>query len=250
MDLKEKTQNANRHPWELSRTKNMLEMFSKYMPPKEHMYIADIGAGDMYFDIQLLESLCNRKISCTIFAVDRGYDEQVSEREEIILMKDIQELEKDSMDCILLMDVLEHIEEDYEFLGLVSEKLKKNGIIILTVPAFQSLFSEHDTFLLHYRRYEYSQIRDLLAANHFEILKCHYFYTSLFVARWLQLRFAKPKGNDEHTGIGKWKYNKRHMITQFIELILNIDFFINKILDRLGVKLSGLSLLAVARKRD
>lgn len=250
MDLKEKTQNTNRHPWELSRTKNLLKTFNKYVHEKEHMLIADIGAGDMYFDIQLIETLSKKRIKATIFAIDTGYEEEVSEKEEIVILNDIKKLEKDSVDCMILMDVLEHIEEDSEFLELVSERLKINGIIILTVPAFQSLYSQHDTFLLHHRRYECSQIIDLLGSKQFEILKCHYFYTILFVARWFQLKFMKPKSDAEHTGIGRWRHSKNHVITQSIELLLNIDFYVNKIFDKLGVHLPGLSLLAVARKRE
>lgn len=249
MDLKEKTQNNNRHPWELSRTKNLIKTFKKYAPDKENVLIADIGAGDMYFDMQLIETLMNENVSSTIFAIDKCYDKQISDMAGIIILNDIQELEKDSVDCIIMMDILEHIERDSEFLGLVSERLKENGIVILTVPAFQSLFSEHDTFLLHHRRYEYSQLENLLCSKQFKILKGHYFYTTLAFARWLQIKLTETKERTKHTGIGKWNYGSNHVITKFIEVILNTDFYINEVLDGLGVHLPGLSILAIARKQ-
>lgn len=53
---------------------------------------------------------------------------------------------------------------------------------------------------------------------------------------------------EENVGIGMWKYSKESLITRSIKFVLNIDFNINSIINKLGVRLPGLSLLAVAKK--
>lgn len=248
MDLREMTQNENRHPWELSRTKKLLHVFREFVPQKQIVKIADIGAGDRYFDRQLIKELTKENISLIVYAVDHEYDNYISNEQGIIMFKDIQMLKKNSMDCIIMMDVLEHIPEDNKFLKSVLDKLTENGILIVTVPAFQSLYSSHDTYLKHYRRYDYSRLQKLLLANKLQILRSHYFYTSLYMARWLQLKLMKNKPEDKNVGIGMWKYSYRNCITKGIELILNIDFSANIFLNKQGIRLPGLSLLAIASK--
>lgn len=164
------------------------------------------------------------------------------------MYKDISMLENNSMECIIMMDVLEHIQDDSAFLKLVLDKLMRNGILIVTVPAFESLFSSHDTYLKHYRRYNYVELRELLLSNNLHIVRSHYFYSTLFAARWLQLMLKKLKPDEKNVGIGMWKYSEDNFITRVIELILNIDFNVNVTLNKLGIRLPGLSLLAVATK--
>jgi len=148
-----------------------------------------------------------------------------------------------------MMDVLEHIEDESKFLELVLDQLKENGILICTVPAFQSLFSSHDTFLLHFRRYKYEKLQNLLLYNKFEVVYSHYFYTTLYVARWLQLKLEKVRLSKMETGIGMWKYSKESFVTSSIESVLNADFRVNEIVSKMGMRFPGLSLLSVAKKR-
>jgi SAM-dependent methyltransferase len=58
-----------------------------------------------------------------------------------------------SFDVVCAFDVLEHIEDDVRALAEWSRVLKADGAIILTVPAYQCLWSGHDVALHHYRRY-------------------------------------------------------------------------------------------------
>ena len=56
-------------------------------------------------------------------------------------------------DSLLLLDVLEHIQDDYEFLGQLLSEMEVGSHLILTVPADPSLWSSHDEALFHFRRY-------------------------------------------------------------------------------------------------
>lgn len=254
MDLKEMTDNENRHPWELSRTTNLIKVCKEFLFNKENgnktLKIGDIGAGDRYFDNRLITELKNENFNPVIYAVDNKYENTYSSQKEIVLLQDTNLLERNSMDCIIMMDVLEHVREDDKFLKLVLDKMKDKGILIITVPAFETLFSAHDVYLKHYRRYNYRVLRNLLVSNNLRIIRSHYFYSSLCIARWLQLKFKKDRKTErKNVGIGTWKYNEKSFITKSIEFILNVDFNINVKMSKLSnFGLPGLSLLAVAIK--
>lgn len=71
-------------------------------------------------------------------------------------------------DAIVMMDVIEHFEDDVEFMKKVYSKLKPGGHALIKVPAQQSLYSEIDVASGHYRRYEPAMLQTLAQASGFE----------------------------------------------------------------------------------
>ena len=67
-----------------------------------------------------------------------------------------------SFDLIALLDVLEHVENDQKLILELKPLLKKGGMFLLTVPAYQWLWSAHDEVLGHFRRYSRSDIKEKL----------------------------------------------------------------------------------------
>ena len=65
-------------------------------------------------------------------------------------------------DVITSLDVLEHIEDPEKVLAEFKRILKKNGKVIITVPAFKFLWSQHDEALSHLRRYEKEDLIELV----------------------------------------------------------------------------------------
>lgn len=82
-------------------------------------------------------------------------------------------------DLLTAFDVLEHIPDDHAFLQDVKTLLKPNGYILLTVPAYQFLWSELDIVLKHYRRYTASQLQSKLERAGYEVKKISYFMSFL-----------------------------------------------------------------------
>ncbi len=71
-----------------------------------------------------------------------------------VVVGDLATLSADErFDCILYIDVLEHIEDDVGELARASRHLANGGSLVVLCPAFQMLFSEMDTALGHCRRY-------------------------------------------------------------------------------------------------
>lgn len=82
-------------------------------------------------------------------------------------------------------DVMEHIEDDQTFLENINRLLTPDGRIMLTVPAFQSLWSENDVQLGHFRRYTLTQLSDLLAKAGFRVTYATYFFSLVWAPMWL-----------------------------------------------------------------
>jgi precorrin-6B methylase 2 len=241
MDLTEKTENLNRHPWELSRAHSLL----KFIPCNKNWSYADIGAGDRFFSLQLLNATHGK-----IIAVDNGYKSVKSEESGILCLNDIKLIEDNSIDCLIMMDVLEHVENEDSFLETILAKLKTNGRILVTVPAMQFLFSSHDVFLKHFRRYSRMQLIKVLKRQSVVIERSFYFYSVLFLMRGISLCLESLKRNKaKSAGVGMWRFGVGHFLTRSLCLLLNADFIVNNVVSKIGILLPGLSALAICRKK-
>jgi SAM-dependent methyltransferase len=86
----------------------------------------------------------------------------------------------DKFDLICLFDVLEHIEEDVASLAAIKKLLAPGGRVLITVPAYQWLWSPHDEFLHHKRRYSAPVLRKRILTAGLQIERMSYFNTLLF----------------------------------------------------------------------
>lgn len=77
-----------------------------------------------------------------------------------VVPRDIHDLQADA-GLYLLMDVLEHIEDDKAFLASIVSFARPGSLFLVTVPAHPSLWSEHDVTAGHCRRYEAETLRAL-----------------------------------------------------------------------------------------
>ncbi|WP_187277218.1 class I SAM-dependent methyltransferase [Methylobacterium sp. WL103] len=83
-------------------------------------------------------------------------------------------------ELIVLLDVLEHIDQDAEVLSALRTKLKINGQIIVTVPAFPWLWSDHDVIHHHKRRYTKNTLKVAAKNAGLIVEKMGYFNSLLF----------------------------------------------------------------------
>ena len=234
MDLIECNNIANRHPWELSRVHCLIKEVKKYHGGKT---LLDIGCGDGYLDHKLIEEISNIE---KIYGIDIYAKEEIKE-DKYLVVNDYNKLKKKKFDTILMFDVLEHIADDADFLDkTVSPLLNDNGKIILTVPAYQALFSKHDISLKHFRRYNVRMIKECCNKANLKVIKSHYFYASLLPLRVLTKLLNRDNKANE------WKYNDKHIITRMIRGILNLDYNICKKMNKLSF---GLSLFIVIEKK-
>jgi len=92
-----------------------------------------------------------------------------------------------------LFDVLEHIENDSEFLKRVYGLLLPRGYLYVTVPAYNFLWSIDDDYAQHYRRYTVRALTETLESAGFSVRYCSYFFCVLvpavFVFKSIPSRF-------------------------------------------------------------
>ena len=87
--------------------------------------------------------------------------------------------EKGSIDSVGLFDVVEHIAEDSYFLTDIHSFLKPNGLVYITVPAFNFLWSNEDDDAGHYRRYSLNQFKILIEKCGFKVKYATYIFSIL-----------------------------------------------------------------------
>ena len=85
----------------------------------------------------------------------------------------------EKFDIICLLDVLEHIEDHKTTLNILKKMMSRDGIMILTVPAYKWLWSKHDELNHHFRRYTKKELNKLFDDKYL-ILKSSYFNFFLF----------------------------------------------------------------------
>ena len=95
-------------------------------------------------------------------------------------MPDELPFEDNMFDVTALFDVLEHIEDDKKSLELLYDKTKKNGYLILTVPAFPILWSSHDEQHHHKRRYKRTELINKVELAGFNLVYASYYSFWLF----------------------------------------------------------------------
>jgi len=98
----------------------------------------------------------------------------------------------------LLLDVLEHIDDDKAALSEIAGTLSPGGILLISVPAFRCLWSRHDEQAGHKKRYRMREIEELAFSCGFEPAFTCYFNTSLFLPILLARKILKmvPGGKE------------------------------------------------------
>jgi len=149
--------------------------------------LLDVGAGSGVFSRQLLDAgICKRAI-----CVDPAYAEERAERHNGRDIGFVRSVQDAGHDLLLMMDVLEHVDDDIGLLRGYSEGMPRGGWVVITVPAFRFLWSGHDVFLEHRRRYTRRQIETVAAQAGLTVVRSRYFFGLLFpVAAVLRLYAA------------------------------------------------------------
>jgi len=131
--------------------------------------ILDFGAGLGTLSTEF-ENRNNVKVDC--FEIDNSLIE-ILKQKKLNTYSQIKEIEN-LYDLVYSSNVLEHIEEDIEAIKSMKKMLKPNGLLILFVPAFNSLFSRIDSELGHYRRYTIPELKRKLHEEGFETPDARY----------------------------------------------------------------------------
>jgi SAM-dependent methyltransferase len=174
------------HWWFVVRRK-LLKSILSYLDVPINGVTLDIGCG--------AGSNLRTLVSAGLYAIglDRStYALTLARRREGVplLAGDLNKLpiKTKSVGLIIAMDVIEHLENDSNGIREFYQALKKEGMLILTVPAFKSLWGIQDVVTGHKRRYSKKEILMKLRQGGFEVLRASYFNFFLFFPIFLARR--------------------------------------------------------------
>ncbi len=144
-------------------------------------------------------------------------------------------------DLITLFDVLEHIKDDCAALAALASRLKDNGALLLTVPAFQWLYGPQDRLHHHFRRYGRRELKQKLQEAGLRVEFLNYWNMLLFPVA-AAVRLAERLRSD--TGQAAGLRTPPSPVNHLLAAVVSVERFLVPI-----VPLPfGLSLIAVARK--
>jgi ubiquinone/menaquinone biosynthesis C-methylase UbiE len=169
--------------------------------PHAGVRLLDIGCGTGA-NLPLLRSFAGAKGSVTAmdfsplalqFARDQVSRDD-SAKNLAMLRGDAQHLpfSDNSFDVATMLDVLEHLNDDCLALCEVHRVLRPGGALVMSVPAYQKLWSAHDEALHHFRRYEYHGLRRVLHQAGFAVPLLSFAMSVMPPLAWLWRRFILP----------------------------------------------------------
>jgi hypothetical protein len=195
--------------------------------------IFDVGAGSGFF----AKEFSKKSLESRVFCIDPFYSQDQLAQEQKISF--VLEPPKEKAELLLFVDVLEHVRDDKSLLMEYLDKANSGGIFVITVPAFKSLWSSHDVYLEHFRRYKLEDLRSLVQSVGLVELHSSYIFGSLFPIVWI-IRKIKSKRNG---AVNSDLQDNSDFVNRMILLYLTIEkiFPFNKYF--------GTSAFIVAKKR-
>jgi len=155
-------------------------------------------------------------------------------------------IKRETVPAVGLFDVVEHLSDDSQFLSEIALYLKKEGKLIITVPAHSYLWSLEDEKAGHFRRYSRSSLLALVEKSEFKTLYATYFFS------WLPLPIFLLRSLPTKLGILRTKETPaaQHRLSPMSDAIMKIlrKREISKI-RKLQSMSYGASLLIVASKK-
>ena len=193
----------DKHWWFASRTRALFNMMDGSIPDRDKR-ILDVGcgAGNMSHHLSRYGSVIGIENNPKPIEIahERGYDVRLGQAEDM-------PFEDTSFDLITALDVIEHCEDDMAILSECHRVCVPGGLIVITVPAFQWLWSHNDEINHHYRRYSGEELRSRLAEVGFQVRRLAYnnFFVFPMAAALIRLRqssgeapeLAAPDTDDE-----------------------------------------------------
>lgn len=159
--------------WHVCRRRVLASQLRRFLGGRTDLNILDIGCGTGE-NILLLKEFgrvtgLDNEARALELAAPRGYDKLVIGRAEEMSFLDR------SFDLAVALDVFEHIEDDRGAIREAARVLRPGGFLLITVPAFQFLWSAHDEYLLHKRRYRKSDLIKKCGDVGFAVKRSSYF---------------------------------------------------------------------------
>lgn len=242
----------DRHAWFAGRTRAIQKYLDAELGPRQpgdQRKILDIGsgAGNMAHHLAHYGTVIGLDFNPRPLAVagQRGLD-------AIQGSGDSLPFADQTFDLIALLDTIEHIPDEFGVLEECRRVLKPGGKLMITVPAFQWLWSYNDEINAHQRRYTAPELRHKLEMVGFRVKRLSYnnFFLFPMVAGLRLLRPYKPQLESPHLTTDEEVYQvEMEPIPEPANTLLHgVGWLEAELLERTTLPV-GVSVLCVAEKR-
>jgi SAM-dependent methyltransferase len=158
-------------------------------------HVLDVGAGSGFFSRHLLTDAGAEKALCVDIGYPGDHDETVGGK-PVLYRRDTGPTD---CDLVLMMDVLEHVDDDLGLVRHYADKVPAGAHFLVTVPAFRSLWSGHDVFLEHKRRYRLPEIAAVMNGAGLDVVFSAYYFGFIFplaaAVRLMQRGDVRPRSS-------------------------------------------------------
>ena len=134
--------------------------------------VLDVGAGSGFFSRHLLDKTNAAEAIC----VDPNYEREHVEEQHGKPISFVHQATHFAGHLVLMMDVLEHVPDDLALLSEYVAIAPRGTRFLITVPAFRWMWSGHDVFLGHYRRYTLAEVDTLIEKAGLKHVQSSYYY--------------------------------------------------------------------------
>ncbi|MFL1513557.1 class I SAM-dependent methyltransferase [Pseudomonas prosekii] len=198
--------------------------------------ILDVGAGSGFFTHHLLTHTAANEAWCVDISYDADSDANTAGK-PVHYRRGIESVDAD---LVLLMDVLEHVDDDVGLLKAYVDKVPSGSRFLMTVPAFQFLWSGHDDFLEHKRRYTLAQFETVARDAGLTVKQGAYYFGAVFpIAATLRLL---PKGAQPSPPRSQLKQH-HPVVNSILKTLCGIELPLMRV-----NRLAGLTVFVLAQK--
>src|SRR3954447_23473916 len=163
------------HWWWRSREAIVLRVLDESLPKRADLDVLDVGCGDGLFFPQLepFGRVRGIEVDEELLDPEGPFRERISTRP---LGEPAYRGEDWRFDLITALDVIEHIDDDRAAVSEMIGMLRPGGVIVATVPAFQTLWDQHDELNRHHHRYTSGSVRNLFEEQPVCLLQVRYLF--------------------------------------------------------------------------
>jgi SAM-dependent methyltransferase len=220
------------HFWFRGRRAIFFHLLDQALQGRSGLRILEIGcgAGGMLEPLRRYGTVHGIDIARDYMALcrDRGFPRMAAASGDALPYGDA------TFDVVALFDVIEHIPDEVRVLLEVRRVLKPGGIVFISVPAYQFLFSQNDRVVHHQRRYTARALERRIGQAGLRASKVTYFNTFLFpliivavlVLKAKERLFGLPRGetNLDHEFQGPVNDLLSLVMSSERHLLRHIDF--------------------------
>ncbi len=225
------------HWWFLARREILAKVISRYVKPKAA--VLDIGCGTGFVIERLRDDYEVHGLEPAEVAVEFCHAKGLPNVHLGLL--GVTDVGRRDFDLVTFLDVIEHVDDDVGMLKLARSMLRDDGLVLVAVPAYQFLWSQHDVVHHHRRRYTRASLEAVIREAGYEPIETTYFNTLLFPLIFGARMLGKL--------LGKAAPSDAQQPPELVNKILYTAFAAEKrILPDVNLPF-GVSLMCIARKR-